>query len=121
MSDKKQKPRRKKGPLRTQKITFRATEKIAAAKPPEESWGDYIERLQAIHAHRDPYAVTRTRYAAWAAVSLDLLARDIPERFPSDSKPSFAERLNRLEAMAKIIHEIAEVRAIMEEYIYGHK
>jgi hypothetical protein len=111
---------RKKGPLRTIKISVRVTEKMAAAKPPEQSWSEHIEFLQALHSRRDPYASTRTRYAAWAAVSLDRLAREIPGRLPDDSRIPMEERLNRLEALARVLHEIAEARSGMEGIIHAN-
>jgi hypothetical protein len=110
---------RKKGPLRTIKISFRATEKMSTAKPPEQSWSEHVERLQTLHSRRDPYASTRTRYAAWAAVTLDGWAREVAECLRDGSGIPIEMRLNRLEVLAKLLHGIAAVRSEMEEMIHA--
>jgi hypothetical protein len=50
-------------------------------------------------------------------MSLDHLARDVPNRFPDDAGQTIDERLNRLEALGAFTHEIATIRTKMEEII----
>jgi hypothetical protein len=102
-------------PNRTVRISARLTERTAAAKPPGLSWGDYIERLQEKRGNRDLLWIERTRYAAWTAVCLDQLAREIPRRLPDDPAKPMELRIDRLVALASVTQQIAGLRAIMEE------
>ena len=104
--------------LRAVRISLRITEKMATAKPPGLSWGKYLERLQARNKHLDTTAAERTRYAGWAAVSLDLLIRDVSSAIATSECEPVGATINRLEVIANLTAEVANVRRILEE-IYG--
>jgi hypothetical protein len=105
--------------LRTIKISARLEASIAAKKPPEISWGDLITRMLTVSCKRDLYEHERVRYAAWAAISLDWIAREIPNRFPQEDQSPFDQRIARLVELTKLIQAIADARHTFEEILYA--
>jgi len=102
-------------PLREVKISLRITQKMADKKPSKLSWSDYLERLQAKRQDADLSGPERTRYAAWAAVSLDRLNSLIARAISTAGAEPVGATLNRLEAIANLNQEMACVRRILEE------
>ena len=102
-------------PLRGVKISLRITQKMADKKPSKLSWSEYLERLQTRHHSTDLSGPERTRYAAWAAVSLDRLNAQIALAIPTAGSEPVGATLNRLEAIANLNQEMACVRRILEE------
>jgi hypothetical protein len=105
---------RRKKDRRVVKISVRITEKMAAAKPPGLSWGEYLERLQAKNKKVDITASERTRYAGWAAVSLDRLIGEVSRAIPTSGSEPVGATLNRLAVIANFTTEVANVRRILE-------
>ena len=103
---------------RVVKISIRISEKTAAAKPPGLSWGKYLERLLSRNAHKDITAAERTRYAGWAAVSLDRLIQKVSSAIATSGSEPVGATLNRLEVIANLTAEVARIRQVLED-TYG--
>jgi hypothetical protein len=101
---------RGKGPLKSVRIGGRATPEVAAAIPPGEGVGVFLERLLKKRKGDSIYSEEMVRTVAWACVCLDQLVFEVPSRFPDDPGQTLEERINQLAAVANFTEVIADLR-----------
>lgn len=118
MSAKKHKFRRG---LRTVRISARLSASIARARPEKLSWGEFISQLVEARRGLDPHEPDRIRVLAWAAASLDEMARIMREDVETGCDLPLEGRIHRLGGASALLTRLAELRSAIEEAIHANR